>query len=72
MVAGRTSIILQVVFLEVVLEHGIVTITQDTNRRTGRPIVLVAVPKQWHGDNSQSFVYRHTKLKLCTVNATNN
>jgi hypothetical protein len=38
MVAGRTGIILHVVGLEVVLEHGIVAITQDTNRWTGRPI----------------------------------
>jgi hypothetical protein len=49
MVAGRTGIILQVVGLEVVLEHGIAAMAQDTNWWTIvqyilRIVVLVTVP----------------------------
>jgi hypothetical protein len=65
MVAGRTGIILQVVGLEVVLEHGIAAMAQDTNWWTDRPIHPQnsgfgdgPVTVVWYGDNSQPYVYR--------------
>jgi len=50
------------------MEHGIAVITQDTavERYILRIVVVVAVPKQCCGGGHQPFVYRYTKLKLCT------